>query len=105
MEGIEENDQSPKWGDSTLWQIRRGTHLKRRGFTQLELSSYVLKAIRQILQDSDSSHIFAEWLGETDFSIAKFRNAFDWAKSTTQWVIPTHSHVDFGPINIDTTEI
>ena len=104
MKEIEENDQSPKWGDSTLWQIRRGAHLKRRCFTQLELSTYTLKAIRQIAQDSVSSHIFAEWLGETDFSIAKYRNAFDWAKSTTQWVIPTHNHVDFGPIIIDTAE-
>ena len=84
--------------------IRRGTYLKRRGITQLELSSYALKAIRQISQDSISTHIFAEWFGETDFSIAKYRNAFEWAKNTTQWVIPTHSHVDFGPININTTE-
>ena len=86
-----------------MWEIPTGSHLRRRNFTCLELATYAQRAVAQITQDSISTHFFAEWLGESNFSIAKPINGIKWATATAKWFIPTDTIIDFGPIHLDTS--
>ena len=68
------------------------------------MATYACLAIAQVKQETTSTVMFAEWLGEVNFNMKSPINALTWAKSTTAWMIPNKCE-QFGNINMDTSEM
>ena len=90
-------------GGCHYWHINKSdVGLKKHNIDSSRLATYARQAIAKVKQDTTSTVIFAEWLGEVKFTIKCPINALSWAKSTKAWMIPSKCE-EFGTINMDTT--
>ena len=102
MEEIEGKEVAPQWGDADTWHINKNGCLKNHNIDASRLATYARQAITQVKNDTQSTVMFAEWLGEMKFTTKCPINALAWAKETKAWMIPNKCE-DHGIIKMNTT--